>query len=127
MRQLAMGIVGITGNPRGTLAQRSDVALVYGPIEEVCPLGLAPSTSTTAMIAVGDALAFVLCRMRDFTHEDFARFHPAGSLQRRRGSADHVQSRSGHQGSGRRPAADHPRPGDEGARAEREDDRGLFR
>src|SRR6266849_6908689 len=52
MRQLAMGIVGITGNPRGTLAQRSDVALIYGPIEEVCPLGLAPSTSTTAMIAL---------------------------------------------------------------------------
>ncbi|MBI1917448.1 MAG: SIS domain-containing protein, partial [Planctomycetes bacterium] len=48
MRQLAMGIVGITGNADGTLARRSDVALIYGPIEEVCPLGLAPSTSTTA-------------------------------------------------------------------------------
>src|SRR4051812_16413158 len=83
MRQLAMGIVGITGNPRGTLAQRSDVALVYGPIEEVCPLGLAPSTSTTAMIALGDALAFVLSRQRQFTPEDFARFHPAGSLGRK--------------------------------------------
>src|SRR4051812_23448184 len=83
MRQLAMGIIGITGNARGALAQRSDVALVYGPIEEVCPLGLAPSTSTTAMIALGDALAFVLSRQRQFTPEDFARFHPAGSLGRK--------------------------------------------
>jgi arabinose-5-phosphate isomerase len=52
-------------------------------LEEVCPLGLAPSTSTTAMVAVGDALAFVLMKMREFTHEDFARFHPAGNLGRR--------------------------------------------
>src|SRR4051812_37929309 len=83
MRQLAMGIVGITGNADGTLARRSAVALVYGPLEEVCPLGLAPSTSTTAMIALGDALAFVLSRQRQFTLEDFARFHPAGSLGRK--------------------------------------------
>src|SRR6185295_17431589 len=67
----------------GSLARRANLALVYGPISEACPLGLAPSTSTTAMIAVGDALAFVLSRMRDFTHEDFARFHPAGSLGRK--------------------------------------------
>ena len=59
------------------------MAIVLGPLEEVCPLGLAPSTSTTAMIAVGDALAFVLTRLRDFTREDFARFHPAGSLGRK--------------------------------------------
>jgi arabinose-5-phosphate isomerase len=59
------------------------VALVYGPLEEVCPLGLAPSSSTTAMIALGDALAFVLLRRREFTREDFARFHPAGSLGRK--------------------------------------------
>src|SRR5206468_8505181 len=78
-----MGIIGLTGNPRGTLARQSDVALVYGPIEEVCPLGLAPSTSTTAMIALGDALAFVLSRQRQFTPEEFARFHPAGSLGRK--------------------------------------------
>jgi arabinose-5-phosphate isomerase len=57
--------------------------VVLGPLEEVCPLGLAPSTSTTAMIAVGDALAFALARLREFTPEDFARFHPAGSLGRK--------------------------------------------
>jgi arabinose-5-phosphate isomerase len=83
LRQLSMGLVALTSNRQSTLARKSDVAIVLGPLEEVCPLGLAPSTSTTAMIAVGDALAFVLARMRDFTHEDFARFHPAGSLGRK--------------------------------------------
>jgi arabinose-5-phosphate isomerase len=83
LRQLALAIIALTGNSQGTLARQADVALVLGPLEEVCPLGLAPSTSTTAMIAVGDALAFVLSRMREFTHEDFARYHPAGSLGRK--------------------------------------------
>jgi arabinose-5-phosphate isomerase len=83
LKQLAAAIVGLTSNAVSTLARQADVAIVLGPLEEVCPLGLAPSTSTTAMIAVGDALAFVLARLRDFTREDFARFHPAGSLGRK--------------------------------------------
>ena len=83
LRPLVHAIVGLTGNATGTLARRADVALVYGPLDEVCPLGLAPSASTTAMIALGDALAFVLSRDRDFTAEEFARFHPAGSLGRK--------------------------------------------
>jgi arabinose-5-phosphate isomerase len=83
LRPLVRGIIALTGNGSSTLARRADVALVYGPLEEVCPLGLAPSASTTTMIALGDALAFVLSRERDFTHEDFARFHPAGSLGRK--------------------------------------------
>jgi arabinose-5-phosphate isomerase len=83
LRQLASAVVALTGSGGSTLAARADVALVYGPLSEACPLGLAPSTSTTAMIALGDAMAFVLSRMRDFTHEDFARFHPAGSLGRK--------------------------------------------
>jgi arabinose-5-phosphate isomerase len=83
LRQLALALVALTGHGHSTLARQADVALVVGPLEEACPLGLAPSTSTTAMIAVGDALAFVLSRLRDFTHEDFARFHPAGSLGRK--------------------------------------------
>jgi arabinose-5-phosphate isomerase len=82
LRPLVRAVVAITGNRNGTLARKADVALVYGPLDEVCPLGLAPSASTTAMIALGDALAFVLSRERDFTREDFARFHPAGSLGR---------------------------------------------
>src|SRR5256714_15467031 len=83
LRQMAQALIALTGSADSTLAKNADVALILGPLEEVCPLGLAPSTSTTAMIAVGDALAFVLMKMREFTHEDFARFHPAGSLARR--------------------------------------------
>jgi arabinose-5-phosphate isomerase len=83
LRSLASALIGLTSNAGSTLARRVDVAIVLGPLEEVCPLGLAPSTSTTAMIAVGDALAFVLSKLRQFTHEDFARFHPAGSLGRK--------------------------------------------
>jgi arabinose-5-phosphate isomerase len=83
LRPLARAVVALTGNAASTLARRADLVLAYGPIVEACPLGMAPSTSTTAMIALGDALAFVLSRMRDFTHEDFARFHPAGSLGRK--------------------------------------------
>jgi arabinose-5-phosphate isomerase len=83
LRPLALAVVALTGNGQSTLARQADVAIVLGTLEEVCPLGLAPSTSTTAMMAVGDALAFVLSRMRSFTHEDFARFHPAGSLGRK--------------------------------------------
>ena len=83
LTQMAWAVVGLTSNAQSTLAKSSTVALVLGPLEEVCPLGLAPSTSTTAMIAVGDALAFVLMRLHKFTHEDFARFHPAGSLGRK--------------------------------------------
>jgi arabinose-5-phosphate isomerase len=83
VRQLAMALVVVTSNADSNLARYADVAVVLGPLDEVCPLGLAPSTSTTAMIALGDALAFVLMGMRQFTREDFARFHPAGSLGRK--------------------------------------------
>jgi arabinose-5-phosphate isomerase len=83
LRPLAWSLIALTGNGQSTLARQADIALVLGPLEEVCPLGLAPSTSTTAMIAVGDALAFVLSRMRDFRREDFAKYHPAGNLGRR--------------------------------------------
>jgi arabinose-5-phosphate isomerase len=83
LKQMALAVIGLTSNAASTLARNADIALVIGPLTEVCPLGLAPSTSTTAMIAVGDALAFVLSEMREFKHEDFARFHPAGSLGRK--------------------------------------------
>jgi len=83
LRQMAHAVVALTKHEQSTLAKNADIALLLGSIDEVCPLGLAPSTSTTAMIAVGDALAFVLMKMRAFTHEDFARFHPAGSLGRK--------------------------------------------
>jgi arabinose-5-phosphate isomerase len=93
LRQLTLALVALTGNGKSTLAREADVALVLGPLEEVCPLGLAPSTSTTAMVAVGDALAFVLSRMRSFSPDDFARFHPAGSLGRKLIKVDAVMRR----------------------------------
>jgi arabinose-5-phosphate isomerase len=83
LKGLCRAVIGLTGNRASFLAERADVALVYGPLEEVCPLGLAPSASTAAMLAIGDALAFVLSRQRDFSRDDFARYHPAGSLGRK--------------------------------------------
>ncbi|HXD87194.1 MAG TPA: KpsF/GutQ family sugar-phosphate isomerase [Urbifossiella sp.] len=83
LRRLASEIAAITGNGASTLARAADAAIVYGPITEACPLALAPSSSTTVMLALGDALAFTLLEERQFTAEDFARFHPAGSLGRK--------------------------------------------
>lgn len=80
LRELASAIVAVTGNPRGTLARLADAAIVYGHIEETGPLAMAPTTSTTVMVALGDALACVLAQERRLTAEEFARYHPAGSL-----------------------------------------------
>lgn len=94
LRELCRAIIGVTGSSTSNLARLAHVALVYGPLDEVCPLGLAPSASTTAMLAIGDALAFVLSQARDFSHEDFARFHPAGSLGKKLARVESVM-RSG--------------------------------
>ncbi len=93
MRSLCRAIIGITGNRHSNLARGADLALIYGPLEEVCPLGLAPSASTTAMLALGDALAFVLSQARSFGPEDFARFHPAGSLGKKLARVESVMRR----------------------------------
>ena len=76
-------LVSMTGNPDSALAKNSDVHLDVGVKEEACILHLAPTTSTTAQIAMGDALAVSLMQMRGFTSVDFARLHPGGSLGRR--------------------------------------------
>ena len=76
-------LISMTGNPESALAKNSDVHLDVGVKEEACILHLAPTTSTTAQIAMGDALAVSLMRMRGFTSVDFARLHPGGSLGRR--------------------------------------------
>jgi arabinose-5-phosphate isomerase len=73
-------LVAITSQPHSRLAAAATVVVDLGPVEEACPNRLAPSTSTTAMMAVGDALALVVSRMRGFGPADFARFHPGGSL-----------------------------------------------
>ncbi len=75
-------IISITGNPKSTLATHSDVHLDASIEEEACPLGLAPTSSTTATLVLGDALAMVLLEARHFKKEDFARYHPGGSLGR---------------------------------------------
>ena len=93
LRALAGGLVAITGQGDSTLARRVDEAVVYGPISEACPLSLAPSTSTTVMLALGDALAFALSEGRRFTADDFAKFHPAGSLGRRLATVETVMRR----------------------------------
>ncbi|QDP01953.1 SIS domain-containing protein [Thalassotalea sp. PS06] len=76
-------IIGITGNLNSTLAKNSDIALEIQIEKEVCPNELAPTTSTTATLVLGDAMAIGLMHMRDFQPQDFARFHPGGSLGRR--------------------------------------------
>jgi arabinose-5-phosphate isomerase len=75
-------IIAITGRTTSTLAKQATVTLALGALQEACPLGVAPSTSTTAMLALGDALALVASSMRGFRREDFARYHPGGSLGR---------------------------------------------
>jgi arabinose-5-phosphate isomerase len=82
-RRLDAFLVAITGRKTSTLGREADLCVTLGPIEEACPLGLAPSASTTAMMAVGDALALLVSRMRDFRAEDFALYHPGGNLGRR--------------------------------------------
>ena len=76
-------IVSITGNPASTLATHSDYALNVAVTEEGCPLNLAPMSSTTATLVMGDAMAATLMHTRGFRDEDFAQFHPGGSLGRR--------------------------------------------
>ena len=76
-------IISITGNPNSTIAKNSDYHLNVGITREACPLELAPTSSTTATLVMGDALAVALMEARQFQHEDFARFHPGGSLGRK--------------------------------------------
>ncbi len=82
LRELASCMIAITARPTSTLAKNADIALVLGGMDEACPLGLAPSSTTTAMLALGDALALVASESRGFTRNHFARFHPAGALGR---------------------------------------------
>ena len=76
-------LISMTGNPESALAKNSDVHLDVSVEEEACILHLAPTTSTTAQIAMGDAMAVALMKMRNFSSTDFARLHPGGSLGRR--------------------------------------------
>ena len=83
VKRLAIPVIAMTGKPASTLARAADVVLDVSVPLEACPLNLAPTASTTATLAMGDALAVAVLEARGFTEEDFARSHPGGSLGRR--------------------------------------------
>lgn len=83
IKRMGLPLITMSGNPRSTLARAGDVFLDISVREEACPLGLAPTASTTATLAMGDALAVALLVRRGFREEDFALFHPGGALGKR--------------------------------------------
>ena len=83
IKRLGVPLIALTGNPDSTLGKAADVHVDVSVPQEACPLGLAPTSSTTATLAMGDALAVALLEARGFTAEDFARSHPGGRLGRR--------------------------------------------
>ncbi len=82
LKQIGSKIVALTSNSESTLAQSADLVLSYGKVVEACPLGLAPSTSSTVMLAIGDALTLSVLEARNFGPADYAKYHPAGALGR---------------------------------------------
>ncbi len=80
LKRLKIFIIGITSNPRSTLGTQADITLELGSTIEACPHGLAPTASTTNMLAMGDALAISLMKRKNFTVSDYARYHPGGAL-----------------------------------------------
>jgi len=83
LKRLGVSIIAMTGKPTSTLARHANININVEVTAEACPLGLAPTSSTTAALVMGDALAVALLETRGFTAEDFARSHPAGQLGRR--------------------------------------------
>jgi arabinose-5-phosphate isomerase len=83
IKKIGCKVVALTGNPDSTLAASSDLVLDVGVEKEACPLGLAPTTSTTALLAMGDALAVVLTNKKEFKSSDFKKIHPGGTLGQR--------------------------------------------
>lgn len=83
LKRMGSNIIAVTGKPQSTLARFADIHLYAGAQQEACPLGLAPSASTTAALAMGDALALTLMEAKGLSADDFARSHPGGALGRR--------------------------------------------
>ena len=83
VRRIGAVLIALTGNKSSTLAEHADLTLLVNVKEEACHHGLAPTASTTTIMALGDAIAITLSELKDFTTEDFAVFHPGGSLGRR--------------------------------------------
>ena len=82
-RKIGAKVVAMTGQTDSNLARLADVVLNIGPVDEACPMGLAPTASTSALLALGDALAMAVLSERNFSREDYALYHPAGSLGRK--------------------------------------------
>lgn len=82
-KRMGVKLIALTGNPSSTIGKASDIVIDVGVPKEACPLGLAPTSSTTATLAMGDAIAIAVMQMRRFGREDFARLHPGGTLGRR--------------------------------------------
>jgi arabinose-5-phosphate isomerase len=95
IRRLGVTVIAMTGNPTSTLASHAEIVISSAVEEEACPLNLAPTASTTAQMALGDALAVALLDQRGFKEEDFARSHPGGSLGRKLLMHVHDLMRSG--------------------------------
>src|SRR3982751_47703 len=83
VKKLNHPVIALTATRANSLARHADVVVATGKVDEACPLGLAPSASTTAMLALGDAIALTVMKLRKFTAEDFAVFHPAGQIGRK--------------------------------------------
>lgn len=83
VKRLGVAVIAVTADGESTLAQHADIVLEIGKQFEACPIGLAPTTSTTAMLAMGDAVAMTVARVRNFSRDEFAFFHPAGAIGRR--------------------------------------------
>lgn len=83
IKKIGARLIALTGSPKSTLAKHSDVVLDVGVEKEACPMGLAPTASTTATLAMGDALAVALIERRGFKESDYAFFHPGGALGKR--------------------------------------------
>jgi arabinose-5-phosphate isomerase len=90
LKQRNTSLIAITGQAQSALAKAAHVVIDYGTVQEACPLGLAPTTSTALMLALGDALALVAARMRQFTQVDFAKFHPGGSIGKKLTTVDEI-------------------------------------
>ena len=92
LNRMGVKVIGMTARESSTLGREADVALLMGEIAEACPLGLAPTSSTTCMLALGDALAMTVMKMRNFAEEDYASYHPGGTLGRRLSKVDELMS-----------------------------------
>ncbi len=118
LRRIGAKLIAFTGNPESTLARQSDMVIDVGVEKEACPWGMVPTASTTAALAMGDALAVALIKRRQFNHQDFRRFHPGrqpGGTAGRQGRGGHAHRRPGPPGfSGPTSGGSHPGDGWQG-------------